>query len=233
MARSKIEWTQETWNPTTGCTKVSAGCSHCYAETMTKRLVGMGQPKYRSGFKVAVHQPELDRPRRWRKPRTVFVNSMGDLFHRDVPTEFIAQVFDVMAQAPKHVFQVLTKRTERLVELSPILPCPANVWMGVTVESEKYVHRIDSLRATDASVRFLSLEPLLGPIQGLDLTGIDWVIVGGETGPKARPMRPGWVTSIRDQCQAADVPFFFKHWGGKNKKKTGRILDGRTWDEMP
>lgn len=233
MAQSSIEWTESTWNPVTGCTKVSPGCRHCYAETMAKRLKAMGQPNYRNGFEVTLHERMLNRPLEWRKQQTIFVNSMSDLFHEDVPVEFIQQVFAVMRRANWHRFQVLTKRSERLVELADSLDWPSNVWMGVSVETERYLHRVDDLRATGAAVKFLSLEPLLGPIASLDLRGIDWVIVGGESGPKARPMMEDWVVEIRDQCCGAEVPFFFKQWGGVRKKAAGRDLDGRTWDQMP
>lgn len=233
MAQSSIEWTEATWNPVTGCTKVSPGCKNCYAETMAKRLQAMGQPNYRHAFELSLHLQMVERPLTWKKPLVIFVNSMSDLFHRQVPLDFIKRVFDVMKQASWHQFQVLTKRAERLEETSPNLDWPANVWMGVSVENAKYTWRIDYLRQTRAAVKFLSLEPLLGPIEDLDLSGIDWVIVGGESGPHARPMEQRWVTEIRDQCNRANVPFFFKQWGGFHKKKAGRVLDGRTWDEMP
>ena len=233
MAQSKIEWTEATWNPVTGCTKVSPGCAHCYAETLSRRLKAMGQPNYRQGFDVAVHARSLNLPLSWKRPTVVFVNSMSDLFHENVPIEFIKQVFDVMVRANWHQFQVLTKRAERLEALAPDLPWPKNVWMGVSVETEKFTTRIDNLRRTPAALKFLSLEPLLGPLPNLDLGGIDWVIVGGESGPGARPMAQEWVIDIRDQCQKAKVPFFFKQWGGRNKKAAGRLLEGRTWDEMP
>ena len=230
---SQIEWTESTWNPVTGCTKVSVGCAHCYAERMAGRLKAMGVRNYRNGFQLTVHEHALELPLQWRKPQVVFVNSMSDLFHEDVPVEFIRRAFDVMEQADWHVFQVLTKRAERLRELAPLLPWPENVWMGVTVENGSYTHRMDDLRDTDATVKFLSLEPLLAPIPDLDLRGLDWVIVGGESGPGARPMQKGWVLEIRDQCGLARVPFFFKQWGGTNKKKAGRLLDGDVWDERP
>ncbi len=232
-ANSKIEWTECTWNPVTGCTKISPGCLNCYAERMAKRLKGMGQPNYRNGFKVTLHPHMLELPLRWRQPRTVFANSMSDLFHEDVPLDFIRQVFDVMARAPQHRFQVLTKRAERLAELSAQLPWPANVWMGVTVESDDYTGRIDDLRRTGAAIKFISFEPLLSAVEDVDLEDIDWVIAGGESGPRARPMAHDWVTNLRDQCLAAEVPFFFKQWGGVNKKAQGRVLDDRTWTEMP
>jgi protein gp37 len=233
LARSSIEWTESTWNPVSGCDKISPGCKHCYAETMAKRLMAMGQPNYRQGFKLALHPAMLERPLAWRTPQMVFVNSMSDLFHKDVPLLFIQRVFDVMRRAEWHTFQVLTKRAERLEELAPSLPWPRNVWMGVSVEREDYTFRIDHLRQTPAAVRFLSLEPLLGPVPGLDLRGIDWVIVGGESGPRARPMEQAWATDIRDQCRRAGIPFFFKQWGGRNKKAAGRLLGGRSWDELP
>jgi protein gp37 len=230
---STIEWTESTWNPLTGCTKISPGCKHCYAERMALRLKAMGQPNYAKGFDLALHESALELPLKWKKPQTIFVNSMSDLFHKDVPLDFILKTFDVMRRADRHNFQVLTKRSERLLELSPILPWRSHIWMGVSVETLKYTHRIDHLRQTGAMVKFLSLEPLLGPLPGLNLEGIDWVIVGGESGPGARPMDPAWVTEIRDQCLNARVPFFFKQWGGTRKKKAGRELEGRTWDEMP
>lgn len=230
---SAIEWTESTWNPVTGCGKVSPGCKNCYAERLARRLQAMGQANYANGFKLTVHGSSLELPLRWQKGQTIFVNSMSDLFHQDVPDEFIEQVFEVMLRADWHRFQVLTKRSQRLGELSPLLPWPSNIWMGVSVENEDYLCRIDHLRGTGAVVKFLSLEPLLGPIRHLDLTGIDWVIVGGESGVGARPMDATWVKEIRDQCLEENVPFFFKQWGGFNKKKAGRQLDGRTWDEMP
>jgi protein gp37 len=230
---SDIEWTESTWNPVTGCNKISPGCKHCYAERMAERLQAMGQSNYRNGFDLTLQPQMLGLPLHWRKPQTIFVNSMSDLFHKDVPIAYIQRVFDVMRRAHWHRFQVLTKRAERLVELRAELDWPSNVWMGVSVENADYVDRIDGLRITNAHVKFLSLEPLLGPLSRLDLRGIDWVIVGGESGPRARPMDPKWVTDIRDQCRRTGVAFFFKQWGGKNKKKAGRTLDGRTWDEMP
>ncbi len=232
-ANSQIEWTESTWNPVTGCTKVSPGCEHCYAERMARRLKAMGQPNYRNGFRVTMHEHALDLPLGWKRPQTVFVNSMSDLFHEDVPVDFIRRVFDVMQRADRHLFQVLTKRSARLAELAPQLPWPTNVWMGVTVESCDYLHRVDDLRRVPATVRFLSLEPLLGPLPDLDLTDIDWVIVGGESGPGARTMAEAWALDLRDQCHRAGVAFFFKQWGGVNKKKAGRLLGGRTWDQMP
>jgi len=233
MAKSAIEWTESTWNPVTGCTKISPGCEHCYAERMAVRLKAMGQPNYANGFRLTLHEHALRLPLLWKRPQTIFVNSMSDLFHGDVPLEFIRKVFDVMVEASHHRFQVLTKRSERLLDLSTKLPWPSNVWMGVSVENSDYVFRIDHLRKTDAFIKFVSFEPLLGPVRNVDLDGIDWVIVGGESGPGARPMDPGWVREIRDRCVSARVPFFFKQWGGVNKKRNGRILDGRTWEEMP
>ncbi len=233
MAKSSIEWTEATWNPLTGCTKISPGCKHCYAERMANRLHAMGVHNYRNNFKLTLHEHALEIPLHWRLPQVVFVNSMSDLFHKDVPEPFIQQVFTTMRLAHWHQFQVLTKRADRLEDIAPRLEWPDNVWMGVSVESGDYVSRIDHLRRTGAHIKFLSLEPLLGPLRRLKLKGINWVIVGGESGPKARPMDPQWVADIRDQCAAAGVPFFFKQWGGFNKKKAGRILEGRTWDEMP
>jgi protein gp37 len=233
MARSSIEWTESTWNPVTGCDKISPGCKHCYAEVMARRLRAMGQANYRRGFELTLHPAMLERPLTWRKPQTIFVNSMSDLFHKDVPLPFVRRVFEVMQRADWHTFQVLTKRADRLESLAPALPWPRNVWMGVSVESEGYTPRTDHLRRTPAAVKFLSLEPLLGPLPDLDLSAIDWVIVGGESGPRARPMDPAWALDIRDQCREAGVPFFFKQWGGRNMKAAGRKLAGRTWDELP
>ena len=230
---SAIEWTESTWNPVTGCSKVSDGCRHCYAERMALRLRGMGQANYARGFEVTLQTHALGLPLSWKKPQMIFVNSMSDLFHADVPPEFIQNVFDVMCRADWHTYQILTKRSERLLELDPQLAWPLHVWMGVTVENADNAYRIDHLRRTRAAVKFLSLEPLLGPLPDLDLAGIHWVVVGGESGPGARPMRPEWAIDLRDQCLKAGVPFFFKQWGGVNKKKAGRLLGGRTWDEMP
>ena len=232
-SKSSIEWTESTWNPVTGCTKISDGCKHCYAERMALRFQSMGQPNYVNGFKVTLHEQMLELPLKWKKPQMIFVNSMSDLFHEDVPADFIYRVFDIMQQAHWHTFQVLTKRAERLQELSPQLPWNDNIWMGVTVENEKYVSRIDNLRRTGAKIKFVSFEPLLSEITELDLTGIDWAIVGGESGPGARPMEEDWVHEIRQQCLENNVPFFFKQWGGTNKKKAGRTLLGQTWDSMP
>lgn len=230
---SSIEWTEATWNPVTGCTKISAGCKNCYAERMSRRLRAMGKPQYRNGFKLTTHEESLDLPRKWKRGRLVFVNSMSDLFHKDVPADFIERAFEVMNECPQHTFQILTKRPEITLELSPRLTWSPNIWMGTSVENMLVLHRIASLREIPAKVRFLSVEPLLGPIPRLPLKGIHWVIVGGESGPGARPMQPEWVRSIRDRCVDAEVPFFFKQWGGVNKSRTGRILDGRTWDEKP
>lgn len=231
--QSGIEWTESTWNPVTGCSKLSAGCANCYAERMTWRLKAMGQPNYARGFEVSLHEEMLDLPLKWRKPQMIFVNSMSDLFHDDVPDEFIFRVFQVMNAAHWHCFQVLTKRSARLARLNSVLPWASNIWMGVTVENRKCADRITHLCRTSALVKFLSMEPLLGPVSDLDLTGIDWVIVGGESGPGARPMEADWALDIRDQCLRAKVPFFFKQWGGVNKKKAGKELEGRVWDQMP
>ena len=230
---SSIEWTEATWNPLTGCTKISPGCKHCYAERMAKRLQAMGQANYQNGFNLSLHEHVLEVPLHWKNPQMIFVNSMSDLFHEKVPVEFIQKVFNVMRRASWHTFQILTKRSARLFELDSEIAWPENVWMGVSVENNDYVFRIDHLRQTRAKTKFLSLEPLLGPLPGLVLNEIDWVIVGGESGPGARPMDIDWVRDIRNQCQDNGVPFFFKQWGGINKKKTGRSLDGRTWDEIP
>jgi protein gp37 len=230
---SSIEWTESTWNPVTGCTKVSPGCKHCYAERMANRLQAMGQSNYRNGFELTLQPQALELPLGWRKPQTIFVNSMSDLFHTGVPLEYIRRVFDVMRRAHWHTFQILTKRSDRLAELDHQVDWQPNIWMGVSVESEPYTFRIDHLRRTQAQVKFLSLEPLLGPLPALNLQGIDWAIVGGESGPGARPMQRSWVIDIQRQCRRSGVSFFFKQWGGVNKKKTGRELDGRTWDEMP
>ncbi len=230
---SGIEWTESTWNPVTGCDKISPGCKYCYAERMAERLQSMGQQNYKDGFKLTLQPKMLDLPLQWKKPQTIFVNSMSDLFHKNVPLEYIQRVFDVMRRADWHRFQILTKRAARLAELSEAIDWPENVWMGVSVENADHVGRIDDLRTTGAAVKFLSLEPLLGPLPQLKLKNIDWVIVGGESGHRARPMDPAWVTNIRDQCARTGVAFFFKQWGGKNKKKAGRVLEGRTYDGMP
>jgi protein gp37 len=230
---SAIEWTESTWNSLTGCTKISAGCRHCYAERMTRRLKAAGCAKYANGFSLTLHEDVLELPLQWRKPRAIFVNSMSDLFHKDVPLNFIIKVFDVMRRADWHQYQILTKRAGRLRRLDGQLDWRPHIWMGVTVENADCLGRIDDLRQTGAHIKFLSLEPLLSPLPGLDLGGIDWVIVGGESGPGARPMRPEWVLDIRQRCRDAGVPFFFKQWGGVRKKEAGRMLEGRTWDEMP
>ena len=233
MAQSSIEWTEMTWNPTTGCSKISAGCKFCYAEIMSKRLQAMGVEKYKDNFEVRTHPEALKIPYTWKSSKVVFVNSMSDLFHEKIPLEFIQQVFKVMNDNPQHVFQVLTKRAERLLELHTELKRTHNIWMGVSVENDKTRSRIDCLRQTQARVKFLSLEPLLGPLKNLNLDNIDWVIVGGESGHKPRKMSPDWVLNIHEQCIEKNVAFFFKQWGGKNKKANGRELNGRTYDEMP
>jgi protein gp37 len=230
---SSIEWTQMTWNPVTGCTKVSQGCKHCYAERLAWRLQAMGADRYRNGFQVTMHEDLLDVPFHWREPRLVFVNSMSDLFHEVIPLSFIRRVFDTMNRCPHHTFQILTKRSRRLSELAPLLGWPPNVWMGVSVEDERVLHRVIDLQRVPSAVRFLSCEPLIGPLPHLPLDGIHWIIVGGESGPGARPMNPRWVREIRAQCRRARVPFFFKQWGGVRKDLTGRVLDGRLYDEMP
>lgn len=240
--KSTIEWTEATWNPTTGCDRTSPGCDHCYALTLAKRLKAMGQPKYQHdgdprtsgpGFGLTLHPDTLELPHTWAAPRTVFVNSMSDLFHPDVPTPFISDVFDVMAATPRHTYQVLTKRSKRLAQIANDLTWPPNVWMGVSVESDRYTFRADHLRQVPAAVRFLSVEPLLEAVPSLDVDGVQWVIVGGESGPHARPVRPEWARDVRDRCKDAGIPFFFKQWGGRTPKAGGRILDDRTWDEMP
>ncbi|RWX43976.1 protein gp37 [Candidatus Electrothrix aarhusensis] len=233
MATSKIEWTESTWNPVTGCSKISEGCVNCYAERLAKRLKAMGQKNYANGFNVTLHPHALTIPLKWKKSRLVFVNSMSDLFHHDVPLEFIQQIFHIMNQASWHRFQVLTKRAERLAELAPFLKWSENIWTGVTVEQDTYLDRLKYLKEVPSAIKFLSLEPLLGPITNIDLNDIHWVIVGGESGPNARPMRKSWVIDIQQQCVESHVPFFFKQWGGINKKKAGRVLNGRTFDEMP
>lgn len=230
---SRIEWTDATWNPVTGCTRTSPGCDHCYAERMAKRLRAMGNPRYTNGFDVTLHWDKVAEPLKWRQPRRIFVNSMSDLFHDAVPPTFVRAVFDTMEAAHWHEFQILTKRARRLPKIAADLRWPPNVWLGVSVESQEYAWRADHLRRVPAAVRFLSVEPLVGPVGTLDLDNIDWVIVGGESGPGARPMEAQWALAIRDQCVAESVPFFFKQWGGVNKSRTGRVLDGRTWDEFP
>ncbi|MFN0318356.1 MAG: DUF5131 family protein [Burkholderiales bacterium] len=231
--RSQIEWTEMTWNPVTGCTKISQGCKHCYAERMAIRLKAMGALRYRKGFELTLHDDLVDLPRRWRQPKLVFVNSMSDLFQEGVPLEFIQRVFATMADCPQHTFQILTKRAARLLELSSQIRWPENVWMGVSVENQRQIARVKRLVHIPAAVRFLSCEPLLGPLENLPLAGIHWVIVGGESGPKARPMQGIWVESILQQCRASSIPFFFKQWGGVRKDRTGRELHGRLYSEMP
>jgi protein gp37 len=233
MAPSKIEWTDSTWNPLTGCTKISVGCRNCYAERMALRLKSMGNSNYQNGFHLTLHENLLELPLNWKTSQYIFVNSMSDLFHEDVPNKFIFQIFEVMKQAYWHTFQVLTKRSIRLLDLDTQIDWPENVWMGVSVENEDNTFRIDHLRNTHARLKFLSLEPLLGPIANLNLNNINWVIVGGESGPNARPLFEPWVKDIRDECIKNQVPFFFKQWGGINKKKSGRLLEGRTWDAIP
>jgi len=228
-----IGWAEESWNPTTGCTKVSPGCRHCWAERMAKRMRGMGVARYANGFRVTTHEDRPQRPLHWAKPRDVYVSFMGDLFHDEVPDEFVARVFDVMTRAPRHRFHVLTKRPERMASLSARLPWPDNVWAGATVEDAAHVGRADELRKTGAAVKYLVLEPLLGPIDHLDLTGISWLVLGGESGPGARPLDAHWVRSVRDQCVAAGVPFYFKQWGGLHRRANGRVLDGREWAQRP
>ncbi|MDT9719111.1 phage Gp37/Gp68 family protein [Paenibacillus sp. ClWae2A] len=232
-SNSHIEWTEATWNPVTGCTKVSEGCRNCYALAMARRLEAMGNPRYLNGFNVTLHHDLIEAPLKWKKPRKIFVNSMSDMFHKDVPDEFIKAVFNTMNEASWHTFQVLTKRSSRLMELAPQLNWTDNIWQGVSVENDKVLDRIDHLRQTPAAIKFLSCEPLLGSIDNLNLQGIDWVIVGGESGPKARPMEEEWALSIRDQCVEQETAFFFKQWGGVQKHRHGRILDGRTYDEYP
>lgn len=232
-SNSAIEWTESTWNPVTGCNKISPGCKNCYAEKMAKRLKAMGQRNYVNGFKLTLQPHMLELPLRWKKPQTIFVNSMSDLFHKNVPLEYIQEVFSVMNRAHWHRFQVLTKRADRLEQTAPFLDWTPNIWMGVSVESQNYTHRIDNLRNTDAHVKFLSLEPLLGPLYSLDLTNIHWAIVGGESGFRARRIEAEWVLDIKRQCVSANVPFFFKQWGGVQKKRNGRELEGQTWDQMP
>jgi len=231
--KSHIEWTESTWNPVSGCSKVSDGCKHCYAERMAKRLQAMGNPRYAGGFTVTLHHDLVDAPRSWKAPRLVFVNSMSDLFHEKVPTSFIKRVFATMKECPQHTFQILTKRSKRLAKIAPNLEWPANVWMGVSVEDGRVLDRIDDLRAVPAAIRFLSCEPLIGPCEDMPLKDIHWVIVGGESGPCSRPMKAEWVRSIRRQCRTAGAAFFFKQWGGVRKDLTGRLLDGKTYDEMP
>lgn len=240
--KSGIEWTETTWNPTTGCDRVSAGCDNCYAMAMSKRLKAMGSAKYQRdgnpitsgpGFGVSCHPDTLTLPLGWSKPRLVFVNSMSDLFHAQVPFDFVRQVFDVMESTPQHTYQLLTKRALRLKRLAPKLPWPDNIWMGVSVEDSSVLYRVDNLRDTPAKTKFLSCEPLLGPLDDISLAGIDWVIAGGESGPRSRPMEQSWAEGLRDASVSAGVPFFFKQWGGRTPKQNGRLLDGRLWDEKP
>ncbi|MBY0540590.1 MAG: phage Gp37/Gp68 family protein [Campylobacterales bacterium] len=233
MSKSKIEWTGSTWNPITGCTKYSDGCTNCYAEKMANRLKNMGLKKYENAFNLTLHYENIEDPLFMKKPQTIFVCSMSDIFHKDVPDEFILKLFEVMNKAHWHTFQVLTKRAERIKELNDSITWTKNIWLGTTVESQKVTHRIDYLRESGAYIKFLSIEPLLTPINNLNLKNIDWVIVGGESGAKARPMLKEWVVDIKNQCNTQEVPFFFKQWGGKNKKKAGRLLDNNTYDEMP
>jgi protein gp37 len=230
---SRIEWTEATWNPVTGCDQVSPGCAHCYAKTFAERWRGVPGHPYEQGFDLRIWPERLDQPLKWKRPRTIFVNSMSDLFHERIPDEFIVRVFDVMEQANQHIFQVLTKRPERMLEIANELPWPANVWMGVSIENRRFVHRADLLREAPAAVRFISAEPLLGPLEGLDLTDIHWLIAGGESGPGHRPIREEWVLDLRDRCEDEEVAFFFKQWGGARPKSRGRLLEGREWNRMP
>ena len=233
MTKTSIEWTESTWNPVTGCTKVSPGCEHCYAERMSIRLRAMGQPNYANGFTLTPHEHVLQTPLLWKKPQMIFVNSMSDLFHEHVPVAFIQKAFDVMRRAWWHQFQVLTKRSHRLKEINKVIDWPDNVWMGVSVENRDYTFRIDHLRKTGARIKFISLEPLLGPIPNINFRCINWVIVGGESGPGARPINEDWIIQILKQCESANVPFFFKQWGGVNKKRSGRLLQGCIYDNLP
>lgn len=232
-SKTKIEWTESTWNPVTGCSPISDGCKNCYAMRLARRLKAMGNSRYRNGFDVTLHKDLLSVPLTWGKPRLIFVNSMSDMFHENIPLDFIQSVFATMRMAKNHTFQVLTKRSSRMLELSEQISWPKNVWMGVTIESSKYLYRAENLRKTGAFVKFLSMEPLIGPVHNIDLNGIDWVIVGGESGPGSRVILEPWVTNIRDICISANVPFFFKQWGGFNKKATGRTLEGRQWNQFP
>jgi len=235
MTHSKIEWTESTWNPVTGCTKISDGCKNCYAEVMARRLKAMGQPKYKNGFKLTLHPETLNEPYTWKKPRMIFINSMSDLFHKDVPVEYIQKIFNVVWNNPHHIFQVLTKRSDllRRYDSEGLLDWPPNLWMGVTVENSDVIKRIDDLRKTKAKVKFLSCEPLLTPLENMNLQGIDWVIVGGESGRTPRPMKEEWVLGIKKQCERSNTTFYFKQWGGTNKKAAGRELEGRIYDAMP
>lgn len=233
MAKTKINWTEEVWNPVTGCTKISLGCQNCYAEKMAKRLKAMGQKKYANGFNLTLHENTLKMPLKLKKPHFIFVNSMSDLFHKDIPIDYLRKIFAIMKKAYWHTFQILTKRSTRLKEISRELNWRKNIWMGVTVENNDYIYRIDNLRQTPAITKFICFEPLLGEIKETNFNGIDWVVLGGESGANARPISKEWVVNIRDACLNQKIPFFFKQWGGANKKKTGRVLDGKTWDEMP
>jgi len=230
---SSIEWTESTWNPVTGCDKISPGCKHCYAERMANRLQKMGMHQYKDGFKLALQPEALKLPHKWKKPRTIFVNSMSDLFHENVPLEYIQKVFEVMNDTPYHTYQILTKRSTRMKQLAPKLKWTKNIWMGVSVENQTFTKRIDDLRLVPAAVRFLSIEPLIGAINTINLEGIDWVIVGGESGPRARPIKEEWVQILRDICILNGVPFFFKQWGGVNKKAAGRLLENKIWSQLP
>jgi len=233
MAESDIEWTEMTWNPTTGCTKISAGCTNCYAEVMTRRLQAMGMEKYKNGFNLACHYNQLSLPSTWKKPRMIFVNSMSDLFHENIPLEFIKAVFSVMNECPQHTFQVLTKRADVLEKYYTLLDWTPNIWMGVTIESDQVISRINALYKVPAYVKFLSIEPILTAIPNLNLLDIDWVIVGGESGYKARPIKEEWVVDIKNQCEQKQIPFFFKQWGGRNKKSAGKLLQGKVYCQMP
>ena len=230
---SKIEWTESTWNPLTGCSKISPGCANCYAEKLSYRLKAMGNPNYQNGFDLTLHENQLESPLKWKKSRMIFVNSMSDLFHEKVPFDFVLKVFETMIKADHHYFQVLTKRSSVLKSVANKLTWPKHIWLGVSVENENYQYRIENLKTTPAAVKFLSLEPLLGPIPNMNLNGIDWVIVGGESGPKSREIKKEWVLDIKEQCEQYKTPFFFKQWGGINKKKSGRLLEGKIWNEMP
>jgi len=231
--RSAIEWTEATWNPVTGCDRISPGCAHCYARTFAERWRGVPGHPYEQGFDLRLWPERLDQPLRWKRPRQIFVNSMSDLFHEGIPLDFVSEVFETMVQADQHVFQILTKRPERLLELSDELPWPPNVWMGVSIENRRFLHRADLLREVPAAIRFISAEPLLGTLEGLDLTDIDWLIAGGESGPGHRPIREEWVLELRDHCREQEVAFFFKQWGGARPKSRGRLLEGREWNAMP
>ncbi len=231
--KSSIEWTTSTWNPVTGCTKISDGCANCYAEKMAKRLKAMGNHNYKNGFQVSCHRDSLDIPIKWKKPRMIFVNSMSDIFHEDIPDEFILSIFEVMNKAKHHIYQILTKRSQRMMQIIPKIDLPDNIWMGVTVESSKYVDRIMHLKEIDAKIKFISFEPILDGMEDIDLSGIDWIIAGGESGVGARPIEELWIKEIRDKCISNNIPFFFKQWGGINKKKSGRELEGEYWTQFP